>query len=178
MSIDRHAEVQLDGATARANQAIVYARCLDSEIRPNCGYILRHTATDDFRAKFRERVCAAKDAEQCEIAFQRMIDAQLAQRYFAADWNAVGTDCDLSPPKCDDPIVFEQMLLHSHNTNVVSKFDAEAARVEADRRRKHAEQAERGRRALGELAYLLHDGPKCRSYPSAFGNMTNTVCTK
>lgn len=30
---------------------------------------------------------------------------------------------------------------------------------------------------LGEVAYATHDGPKCRSYPSVFAGVTNTVCT-
>lgn len=176
--IDREADRRIDEASARAQSKIVYASCPDSAIGPDCGLLMRHATTEDFRAKFRDRACAAKTTEQCEVAFQRMLDAELARRYFAADWKSVAQDCDLSPPKCDDPATYEQLLLHSHNQAVQASFDRDQARIDADRRQRHAEANARAARAVGEVAFVLHDGPKCRSYPSAFGGATNTICTK
>ncbi|HVJ92822.1 MAG TPA: hypothetical protein VM580_23640 [Labilithrix sp.] len=176
--INRDADRQIDEAYARVQSQFAYASCQGSAFGPGCGLIMRHAMTEDFRVKFRDHACRAKTTEQCEAALQRMIDAELARRYVAADWQAVAQECDLSPPKCDDPAVYEQLLVNSHNRAIQAKFDGDEARINAERRRRHEEANARAARTLGEISYLLHDGPKCRSYPSAFGGVTNTICTQ
>jgi hypothetical protein len=173
--IDRAAEREIDVASDRARSAIVYASCPDSKLGPDCGLIIRFARTEDFRTKFRDRACQGKTSDECEAAFQRLIDAELERRYSAADWSAVARECDLSPPKCEDPAVYEQLLVGSHNRAIQGRFAEDEARINEERRRRQAEAHARDMRALGEVAYLLHDGPKCRSYPSAFGG-TNTIC--
>lgn len=51
-----------------------------------------------------------------QSAYQRLVDAELDRRYYAADWKGVAQACDLSPPKCEDAVVvYEKMLIDSHN---------------------------------------------------------------
>jgi hypothetical protein len=177
--IDRDAERQLDEASNRATARLVTGSCRGSAIGPGCGLITRHAQSEDFREKFRARVCATKSTEQCEAALQRLIDAELQRRYFAADWRAVASTCDLSPPKCDDPVAYEKLLLASHNTNVQAKYDEESAQIEAERQAKQRAAVENdwatAALALDVAASITRPRPQCESYPSAFDG-TVTVC--
>lgn len=174
--IDREADRQLGDASLRAESQIIHPSCRDGKIGSRCGLVNQRAMTEDFRTKFRDRVCQAKSPEDCEGAFRKMIDAELARRYYAADWRAVATDCDLSPSKCDDPVVYEKALMVSHNMGVYRGYDVEESRIEAERRAKHADADDRDLRVLGEVAYALYPGPKCRAYPSVFSGVSNAIC--
>ena len=51
------------------------------------------------------------------------------------------------------------------------------ARRERDQNAHVSHQVAIASAVLGEVAYAAYDGPKCRSYPSVFAGVTNTVCT-
>ena len=131
--------------------------------------------------KFRDLKCKDKDAAACEVLYQKMIDAWLGQRYRLADWGAVALACDSDPGRCDDPVRYELLLVDSHNKRVrddAARAENEIEARRADDQRQHvAGQVEVASAVLGEVAYATHKGPKCRSYPSVFAGVTNTVCT-
>lgn len=176
--IDREADRRIDEATTRVRSEIIQPSCDDGSFGARCGLVTQRVMTDDFRAKFRDRICQAKSSTECETAFQRMIVAELGRRYFAADGKAVETECGLSPFKCEDSVVYEKMLMVSHNRGLYRGFDVEEARIEADRRAKHAEAEGRDWRVVGEVGYALYPGTKCRAYPSVFGGLSNALCRR
>ncbi len=143
---------------------------------------LKHTAKESFREKFRQRVCKERNDEECQTAFNRYVDAHLARRYFAADWDKVTQYCDLNPTKCDDPVNFELALVDSHNATIRNAHAEEENRIEAERaRRQAAYRAMVTETVIGvvnEVAYATHKGPKCRSYPSILTGDTLTTCSR
>lgn len=181
--IDRDAEHELDEASTRAQARLVHGSC-DGEnaIGPGCGLVMRHALSEEFRNRFRDRACTNKSVEECENALRKRIDAEMARRYFAADWNGVATTCDLSPPKCDDPVVYERLLVASHNANVQKQYDDDYARIEGERAAKHREATEKdfviASAAVGVADIALTGGRRCRSYPSAYTSAVVTVCNR
>jgi hypothetical protein len=177
-TIDQHYDAALAAADESAASQFVYATCPSSEIGPSCGLILRHTAGDAFRERFRVRACKEKTPEACEDAYQRSVEAELGRRYFLADWAGVARQCDLSTPTCDDVVVYEKMLVQSHNDVVRMRSLDREAQIEAERREAKARATRVALATAGEIAFALHPGPKCRTYPSVFSGVTNTVCTR
>lgn len=181
-AIDDRANDKLSDARASAERNAIYPTCRDrSTITGNCGLILERASTEDFRVKFRERKCVGKEDAACETLYRKMLDAWLIQRYRLADWREVGLTCDGSPGRCDDPVAYELLLLDSHNRRI--RDDAARAENEIEARREEEqnrhvdEQVTTASVVVGEIGYAVHKGPKCRSYPSAFFGVTNTVCT-
>lgn len=181
-AIDDRANESLNEARVTAEREAVYPTCPDrAAIGSNCGLLLKRASTEEFRTRFRDLKCVAKDGPACEALYQKMLDASLVQRYRRADWAAVGLTCDREPGRCDDPVRYELLLVDSHNLHVRE----DAARAENEIEARRAEEQQRhvaGQVALasaivGEVAYVTHDGPKCRSYPSVFAGVTTTVCT-
>jgi hypothetical protein len=180
-AIDDRANERLSEVRASAERSAVYPTCPDREtVAGNCGLLLKRASTEDFRARFRDKKCADKTEAACEALYQRMLDAWLVQRYRYADWREVGLVCDGNPGRCDDPVAYELLLLDSHNLRVRDDFARTENQIEAQRaaaqRRLAAQQVQVASAVLGEVAYGAHKGPKCRSYPSAFSGVTNTVC--
>jgi len=181
-AIDDRANENLNDARLTAEREAVYPTCPDgASVGGNCGLLLKRASSEDFRTKFRDLKCVNKDAAACELLYRKMIDAWLAQRYRLADWGAVAIACDSDPGRCDDPVHYEMLLVDSHNKRV--RDDAARAENEIEARREDeqqrhvAGQVEVASAVLGEVAYATHPGPKCRSYPSVFAGVTNTVCT-
>ncbi len=181
-AIDDRANENLNDARVTAEREAVYPTCPDrAAVAGNCGLLLKRASSEDFRTKFRDLKCVGKDAPACEQLYQKMIDAWLAQRYRLADWGAVALSCDSDPGSCDDPVRYELRLVDSHNRRV--RDDAARAESEIEARREREQDAHVSHQVavasavIGEVAYATHDGPKCRSYPSVFAGVTNTVCT-
>lgn len=181
-AIDDRANENVNEARVSAEREAIYPTCPDrAAVGGNCGLILRRASSEDFRTKFRDLKCVGKDAPTCEQLYQKMIDAWLAQRYRLADWGAVALSCDSDPGSCDDPVRYELRLVDSHNHRV--RDDAARAENEIEARREREQSAHMNRQVavasavIGEVAYATHDGPKCRSYPSVFAGVTNTICT-
>jgi hypothetical protein len=107
-----------------------------------------------------------------------MIDAELHARYAAADFVKVATTCDRSPPKCDDPVAYERLLLESHNASVQTRHADDEAVIEHKRHDAHFDADRRALALVGEVAAALSTEPKCRSYPSAFSEVTYTICAR
>jgi hypothetical protein len=175
-TIDSHANAELADTRRGAEHAIDYATCADgSRFGPNCGLIMRIAASDDFRERFRAKVCETKAQAECDDAYRRMIDAEMARRYFAADRAEVARTCDLHAGTCDDGVAYERLLLGSHNRHVQAQYAEDEARIEAERTAVHRADADDAARAVVETMDLLGGGTVCHSYPSAFGGQT-TVC--
>jgi hypothetical protein len=182
-AIDDRASEKLSEVRASAERNAVYPTCRDpATITGNCGLILKRASTEDFRVKFRESKCVGKDDAACETLYQKTIDAWLVQRYRSADWPEVALTCDGNPGRCDDPVAYELLLLDSHNLRIRDDYARAENQIEAHRakaQREHvARQVSVASAVIGEVAYASHEGPKCRSYPSAFSGVTNTVCTQ
>ncbi len=182
-AVDDRANENLNEARVTAQRDAVYPTCPDrAVISGNCGLILKRASTEEFRTKFRDVKCVGRDAPACEQLYQKMIDAWLVQRYRLADWGAVTLSCNSDPGRCDDPVHYELLLVDSHNRRV--RDDAARAETEIEERREREQdahvthQVKVASAVLGEVAYAVHDGPKCRSYPSVFAGVTNTVCTR
>ncbi len=181
--IDDLANGKLSDERTYAERNARYPTCPDrGAIAGNCGLLLKHASTEDFRVKFRDLKCVGKDDAGCEALYRRMLDAWLIKRYPLADWRAVGLACDGDPGRCDDPVKYELLLVDSHNVRVRDDFARAENEIEAQRdeeQNRHVAAQINGTAAvLGEVAYAAHRGPKCRSYPSLFGIATNTVCTQ
>ena len=182
-TIDDRANDKLSEVRATAERNAIFPTCRDrAAITGNCGLLLKHASTEDFRVKFRDSKCVGKDDATCESLYQKMLDAWLVQRYRSADWREVALTCDGNPGRCDDPVAYELLLLDSHNLRIGDDFaraenEIEAKRA-ADQNRHVARQVTMASAIVGEVAYATHRGPKCRSYPSAFSGVTNTVCTQ
>lgn len=182
-AIDDRANEKLSDERTYATRNARYPTCPDrGVISGNCGLILKHASTEDFRVKFRDSKCVGKDDAACEALYQRMIDAWLITRYPLADWRKVVLACDSDPGRCDDPVKYELLLVDSHNVRIRDDAARAENEIEAERQdaqsRHVAAQIDTTGRILGEVAYATHKGPKCRSYPSLFGGVTNTVCTQ
>ncbi len=180
-AIDDRANERLSDERTHATSNARYPTCRDpAEISATCGLILKRASTEDFRVKFRATKCMVKDDAACETLYQRMIDAWLVKRYPLADWSAVGLTCDAEPGRCDDPVAYELLLVDSQNLRNRDDFAGAENRIEAEREAAQARHVNRqvavAMRVAGEVGYALHQGPKCRSYPSAFSGVTNTIC--
>jgi hypothetical protein len=179
--IDARAASDLADARTSAERSIAYATCADGHaFGPNCGLILRISASDDFRVRFREKVCLEKTSEACEEAFGRLIDAELARRYFAADRAGVAQSCDLHPGFCDDGVAYEKLLMNSHNARIQAQYDGDADRIEAERTRAHHVDNAAALAAVGgalDTVTALSGGTVCHSSPSVFGGEV-TVCSR
>lgn len=68
-------------------------------------------------------------------------------------------------------------LLDSHNEAIRAKGIAEEHEILEWQRQAQDEHIDKQWRLAGEVLYVLHDGPKCRSYPSVVDGVTNTICT-
>lgn len=140
---------------------------------------MRRLADEEFRKLFRDNYCKASTAAQCQTRYERMINARLEQRYYAADQASVTRTCDANPGRCDDLVAYEMLLLDAHNARVLQEGARAELRLEHDRRRAHAADVNATIRSTEEIsdevAYHLHKGPKCRSFPNVFGG-ANTIC--
>lgn len=182
-AIDDRANERLSDERTYATRNARYPTCPDrGVIAGNCGLILKHASTEDFRVKFRNAKCVGKEDAACEALYQRMIDAWLVKRYPLADWREVGLACDGDPGRCDDPVKYELLLVDSHNLRIRDDFARAENQIEADREEAQEhhmhQQVTAVSEVVGEVAYVTHRGPKCRSYPSAFTGVTNTVCSQ
>ncbi|WP_394826289.1 hypothetical protein [Pendulispora albinea] len=185
--IDDQANFQRTVARERATQQILFSSCGDeTKFGPTCGLVARKLAEPDFRDKFRDKFCEGRTDEQCQTLFQRLFEAELSRRYFAADVNAVVTTCDLHPTECDDPKNYERYLLQSHNQHVQERFAREESAIEEARERAQAEYQRKTwegvrdlGRALNHLAdeerYQRQGGTRCKTYPDVFTGAT-TYC--
>lgn len=182
--VDDRAGERLSQVRVSAERSAVYPTCRDrSTIAANCGLILKHAATEDFRTKFRDRKCVGKDEAACETLYQTMLDGWLAQRYVLADWRQVTLLCNSDPERCDDPVAYELLLVDSHNFKNRDNYAAAEKEIDHERER---EQRRHGRAVAGvaiglgvaAVAVASRRGPTCRSYPSAFSGVTTTVCTR
>lgn len=180
-AIDRSADARVAEVRAQTESAVVNTSCADGQpLGPSCGLMMRRLADEEFRAKFRESFCKAMTPEACQTRYERMINARLEERYYAADHAAVTRTCDANPGRCDDPVAYEMLLLDSHNGRVLQEGARAELHIERERRRAHAADVAATlattAEITGDVAYALHDGPKCRTYPSVLGGM-NTVCS-
>lgn len=179
-AIDDRAEKQLSEARATAELRVSYATCADGRpFGPNCGYLLAHVNTPEFRERFRDKVCTGHSNEDCQARFERSIDAWLAQRYWAADQRAVALSCDANPASCNEPVAYERMLLDSHNSHVRANLVQDEISIEAERRARHAVDVDTATLTAGvvvgtALAVSGH-ATMYRCYPTIFGG---TACTK
>jgi hypothetical protein len=179
--VDAIEDAKLADARQVTEQSIEYATCVDgSRIGPHCGLIMRVSSADDFRARFRDKICAGKTPDACDEAFRRMIDAELAKRYYAADGQGVQRVCDLHPGRCDDGVAYEKELMTSHNARVQARYAHAEEQIEGERALAHAREQAAAIGAVGvamDTAAALSGGTVCHSYPSAFGGST-TVCSR
>ena len=176
--IDDRANEQLAELRTDAERAAVYTTCPQGrELGPNCGLLTRWFADDVVRERFRDAHCQQRTAEECQERYERMLGAQLEKRYYGADFAAVARDCDADPQRCDDIVGYERMLVDSHNARVRLWAAEREGRIESERRNAKSKQDAQVVRAVGEVFYFLHDGPKCRSFPSVFDGVTNTTCS-
>jgi hypothetical protein len=180
-SIDRAADARVAEVRDQTESAIVFTSCPDNRpLAASCGLILPHYASDDFRTTFRDSFCKELSPEACQSRYERMINARLEERYYAADRDATTRTCDANPGRCDDPVAYERLLLDSHNARV--RQEGARAELLAEKRRRHAHAADvqatlaTAAMVTGEIAYDVHAGPKCRTYPGLLGGM-NTVCS-
>jgi hypothetical protein len=176
--IDDRANRQILANHAESEREVIKLQCADgADLGPSCGLLLSHAATPEFRDRYREKKCADKTTEQCQVLYQRDVDIALADRYWAADFRSVAKRCDAEAPRCEDPLAYERDLLGSHNTRVLIEASNKQMAIESNR--DHAQAADRAHAAAvaGEVAFALHDGPKCRTYPNVLGGW-NTVCSR
>jgi hypothetical protein len=181
-AINDRANEQLADVRAHAENTVVYPTCPNrAPIGGNCGLLLKRATTESFRERFRTQKCAGRTEEVCETLYQRMLDASLQQRYTKADWQAAALTCDANPGHCEDPVAYELLLLDSHNKSIRDETARAENEIERERARAHRRDAARAAAitgaVIGEVAYQTHSGPKCRTYPSVFAGITNTVCS-
>ena len=181
-AIDDRANERINDAHAAAVRRAFSPTCPEKGVvSGNCGLVLKRAATEDFRVKFRDLKCVDKDTATCETLYQRMLDATLKQRYRLADWDEVALTCDANPGKCDDPVAYELLLVDSHNVRVRDDYAREEQEIENERRHAHSRHAATQVAAAGALvgtvAAVAVRGPVCHSYPSAFTDVTMTVCS-
>jgi hypothetical protein len=174
---DEMAEVHRD-----AQLAIVQSSCPGGRpIGPSCGLYMRYLTTPDFRERFRASRCEARTEEECQTLYERMLTAQLKERYFAADVEAVTQRCDLDPGKCDDPVAYEMLLLDSHNDEIGRRGVRAQIEVEENRRAAHARNDAENAELVGVVAAAAiastYNGPRCLSYPSILTGALMTRCS-
>jgi hypothetical protein len=177
-AIDDRADEQLAELRADAEHAAAYTTCPQGRLLgPNCGLLTKWFADDQVRERFRAAHCQRRTADECQDRYERMLSAQLEKRYFAADFSAAGRECDADPGRCDDIVGYERLLVESHNARVREWAVQRETRIESERREAKRQHGELVARGVGEVFYFIHDGPKCRSFPSVFEGVTNTTCS-
>jgi hypothetical protein len=121
--INDNAEREIDAIHADTESLLFTAECPDGAVlRDKCGLIAARVAMPDFRQTFSEKKCSELTTPQCQELFDRAVTAWTAQRYMLADFGEVEETCDAHPGRCDDPRIYEGLLLTSHNI-AVSKID-------------------------------------------------------
>lgn len=156
--IDAHATTQMMAAQIDADASVIKLHCADGkDLEPGCGLLLAHVSTPKFRSYFRDMKCDGKSDAECQAIFDHDVDESLAERYWAADRNAVAQKC---AGRCDDAKVLETELLTSHNMNVLTEIGHRQAAIESDADRAHALDHERAEAKtmllVGMLASVHH----------------------
>jgi len=179
-TIDREANTAILEVRERAD--FVYTSCEGGGVGRRCGLILRHTAKASFREIFREKLCKERSTDDCQATFNRYIDAQLAERYHAADWHAVKRQCDRAPLVCDDPVKLELMLVDTHNAAIRERVVVAIDAIDRTRRRQHAEHDAAAALTVAAVtlaaAHAALDRPRCRAYPDIETGETVDTCAR
>jgi len=122
--INDKAEREIDAIHADTESLLFTAECPDGAVLgSNCGLIAARVAMPDFREAFAQKKCAELTKPACEELFDRAVTAWTAQRYMLANVADVEEACDANPDRCDDPKVYEGLLLASHDM-AVNRIDA------------------------------------------------------
>ena len=174
---DEEANREIAASKADNDRDVVKLRCPDgADLAPGCGFVLAHVATQAFRDSFRDKKCAGKSAEMCQLTFERDVDTTLRERYWAADRAAVAKRCDAEAPRCDDPLTFEKDLLTSHNTRVQIEASNRQMAIESARNaQRTAEQSDQQMRM--DLLFYGTNGPRCRTHVSLVGGGLVRFCS-
>ncbi len=179
--VDARADAKLAESRHVAERRILYATCPDgARINPECGLLTRLVASDEFRARFREKVCQGKAPDACQEAYDRMVDAELLRRYYFADQRVVDAECTHRPGVCEDGVAYEKLLMTSHNTRAQARYDDDEQRIENERAAEHRADRAQTAAVIGTVlttAAIVSGGRVCHSYPSVFGGV-DSVCTR
>jgi len=131
-AIDDRANAQIGEVEYQSNQAMISPSCRGTPA-PNCGLLATRFSSAAFHEHFRQTLCTAQSAEACDARFERMVNAWLRLRYFAADFERVSTSCDLHPGSCDDLAQYESELLESHNAHIEDQAANDEVAIQEER---------------------------------------------
>jgi hypothetical protein len=177
--INAHSDAEIRATRSSAERSFVYGSC-DMQVTVPCSLIMTLVSTEHYRTAFRDKFCANKTDEACEESYRRMVDAALAKRYWAANWNFVTRECALHPNQCDDGVAFERFLLASHNAEIQRRYADDVDQIEARREAELHADTQRSLAAVGDaltVVAAMRGARVCRSYPSVFGGFM-TVCSR
>ncbi len=116
-AIDDRAQREIESIHDDTASLSLEAICPDGAVlHASCGLVSRRVAMPDFRDAFAAKKCAGDTTEVCQEKFDQAVSAWMGQRYPLADIGAVEDACEAHPGHCDDPGVYEQLLMTSHNS--------------------------------------------------------------
>lgn len=108
------------------------------EVRQRCGLIYHEVFNVLFLRDFERSVCfEPRSSDSCQQRIAEMWLARLAERYEAADLEAVGQKCRAYPRKCEDPMTVEFWALRSHHEHLRDWLRAQGERIERQRTQEH-----------------------------------------
>ncbi len=122
-AIDDRAQREIASIHDDTTSLLIEASCPDGAVlHAECGLVSQRVAMPDFRETFTAKKCTDDTTQVCQEKFDQAVNTWMGQRYPLADIGAVEAACEAHPERCDDPKVYEQLLMSSHN-NALSRID-------------------------------------------------------
>jgi len=146
-SIDSRADSQIAASRAEVNELRRSPTCPDgATLGPSCGFIVARARTPEFRDSFRSQKCAAADAPRCDVLLDEAIDRWVKQRYNLAIVADVDARCERREDKCEDALVWEKLMMSSHNETLSGAAAGRENGINDRRQALHKEETERAQR--------------------------------
>lgn len=163
-------------ATMNVKPLGVYSRAHEQP----CGLVVNEVRSPAYKAEFFEKVCGRMDDASCADKYERTFIARLAERYVAADLNAVSTRCTAHPIDCANMAALELWVLESHNNARRAQYDqmlSEATSIYQQDQSTYAANARAANAAAWQaVADSFKPPPQINCTSTTYGTTTNTRC--
>jgi hypothetical protein len=146
--IDAHADDQIEASRAETYELRRSSTCPGGvQLGPSCGFVVERARMADFRENFRVQKCEGVEPPACDVLLDGAIDRWVRQRYSLAIVADVDARCERREDKCEDALVWEKLMMSSHNDTLSGASAGRENAINDRRDREHAEQTARDREA-------------------------------
>ena len=146
--IDSHADSKIEASRAETYKLRRSPTCPGGvQLGPSCGLVVERARMADFRENFRVQKCEGIEPPACDVLLDEAIDRWVKQRYSLAIVADVDARCERREDKCEDALVWEKLMMSSHNDTLSGASAGRENAINDRRDREHAEQTARDREA-------------------------------